>query len=100
MGLSFESAGTRVGRVEEAIEIIKQFFTREEVNFSGKYYTITGMKGLPKAARQPHLPSFIGSGGKGMLPLAALEAQGIVPAFESATNDGGPDYGTRRGNLS
>src|SRR5260370_2987140 len=82
MGLSFESAGTRVGRVEEAIEIIKQFFTREEVNFSGKYYTITGMKALPKPARQPHPPIFIGSGGKRMLTIAAREANSIAPTLK------------------
>ncbi len=82
MGLPFESAGTHVGRVEEAISIIKQFFTREEVNFSGKYYTIAGMKALPTAARQPHPPIFIGSGGKRMLTLAAREADIVAPALK------------------
>src|SRR5215468_2967950 len=82
MGLSFENAGTRVSRVEEAILIIKQFFTREEVNFSGKYYTITGMKALPRPARQPHPPIFIGSGGKRMLTLAARGANIIAPTLK------------------
>ncbi len=82
MGLSFESAGTRVSRLEEAILIIKQFFTQEEVNFSGKYYTITGMKALPRPARQPHPPIFIGSGGKRMLTIAAREANIIAPTLK------------------
>ena len=82
MGLPFEGAGTRVSRVEESIAIIKQFFTAEEVNFSGKHYTITGMKALPKAARQPHPPIFIGSGGKRMLTIAAREANIIAPALK------------------
>lgn len=82
MGLSFENAGTRVSRLEEAILIIKQFFTGEEVNFSGKYYTITGMKALPKPARQPHPPLFIGSGGKRMLTIAAREADIIAPTLK------------------
>lgn len=82
MGFPFESAGTRVRRVEESIAIIKQFFTAEEVNFSGKHYTITGMKALPKAAHQPHPPILIGSAGKRMLTIAAREANIIAPALK------------------
>lgn len=86
MGLSFESAGTRVSRLEEAILIIKQYFTREEVNFSGKYYTIAGMKALPRPAQRPHPPIFIGSGGKRMLTLAAREANIIAPTLKFGPN--------------
>lgn len=82
MGLPFESAGTRVSRLEEALLIIKQFFTGEEVNFSGKYYTITGMKALPRPARKPHPPIFIGSSGKRMLTIAAREADIIAPTLK------------------
>ena len=82
MGLPFDSAGTRVSRLEEALSIIKQFFAGDEVNFSGKYYTITSMKALPKPARQPHPPIFIGSGGKRMLTIAAREADIIAPALK------------------
>jgi probable F420-dependent oxidoreductase len=82
MGLSFESAGTRVSRLEEAILIIKQYFTAEEVNFAGQYYTISGMKSLPKPAQQPHPPIFIGSGGKRMLTIAARKANIIAPAVK------------------
>lgn len=80
MGLEFESAGTRVGRVEEALHIIKLFFTEEVVNFSGKYYTVTDLRGMPKSVQKPHPPIFIGSGGKRMLSLAAREANYIEPA--------------------
>ncbi len=79
MGLPFESAGTRVSRVEEALHIIKRFFTEEVVNFSGKYYTITGLRGLPKPVQKPHPPIFIGSSGKRLLTIAAREADRIAP---------------------
>lgn len=82
LGLTFESTGTRVSRLEEAVFIIKQFFTGEEVNFSGKYYTISKMKALPRPARQPHPPIFIGSGGKRMLTFAAREADIIAPTLK------------------
>jgi probable F420-dependent oxidoreductase len=81
MGLTFESAGTRVSRLEETIQIIKQFFMAEEVNFVGKHYTITGLKALPRTAQQPHPPIFIGSGGKRMLTIAGREADIIAPTL-------------------
>src|SRR5690348_11736103 len=42
VGLAFENAGVRISRLEEVLAIIKQFFTEEEVNFAGKYYTVSG----------------------------------------------------------
>lgn len=86
MGMSFDSAGTRVSRLEEAVLIIKQYFTREEVNFSGKYYTISGMKALPRPAQRPRPPIFIGSSGKRMLTLAAREANIIAPTLKFGLN--------------
>jgi probable F420-dependent oxidoreductase len=94
MGMAFDSAGTRVSRLEEAILLIKQFFTGEEVNFSGKYYTITGMKALPKPARQPHPPIIIGSAGKRMLTMAAREADIIAPALKFGPNGVDPTDAT------
>jgi len=79
LGLPFESAGTRVSRLEEALLIIKRLFTEESVNFSGKYYTITEMKGVPKPVQKPHPPIFIGSAGKRLLSIAAREADIIAP---------------------
>jgi probable F420-dependent oxidoreductase len=73
MGIPFESAGTRIDRLEEALAIIKAMFTGEMVNFSGKYYTIRETKGL-KSFQQPRPPIFIGGTGKRMLQLAAREA--------------------------
>src|SRR6266704_753527 len=45
MGIPFAGAGVRVGQLKETIQVMKQLFTEDLVNFSGKYYTITGMKG-------------------------------------------------------
>ncbi len=77
LGLRFEDAGTRVGRLEEALSIIKRFFTEERVNFTGRHYTITEMRGSPSAVQKPHPPVLIGGAGKRMLSLAALEADSI-----------------------
>jgi probable F420-dependent oxidoreductase len=78
MGLPFASAGARVGHLEETIQVIKQLFTEETVNFTGKYYTITGMKGNIRPAQKPHMPILVAGAGEKMLKLAAREADVIA----------------------
>jgi probable F420-dependent oxidoreductase len=79
LGLPFDSAGVRVSRFEEGLQIMKQFFTSESVNFSGKYYTVTQMPALPRSVQQPHPPLIVGSSGRRMLTIAAREANIIAP---------------------
>ncbi len=79
LGIPFDEAGTRVSRFAEGLSIIKQFFTSETVNFSGKYYTTTALRPIPRPVQQPHPPILIGSGGRRMLTLAAREANIIMP---------------------
>lgn len=79
LGIPFDSAGVRVSRFAEGLSIIKQFFTNETVNFSGKYYTTTDLHPTPKPVQQPHPPILIGTGGRRMLAIAAREADIIMP---------------------
>ena len=85
LGIPFDKAGIRVSRFEEGLSIIKQFFTQETVNFSGKFYTINELKSRLKPVQQPHPPILIGSGGRRMLTLAAREADIIMPAAQDGT---------------
>ncbi len=77
MGMPFGSAGARIGQLEESLQLIKRLFTEATVDFAGKYYTITGMKGYPRPAQQPHPPILVAGTGERILKLAAREA-GIV----------------------
>jgi probable F420-dependent oxidoreductase len=79
LGIPFDSAGVRVSRFAEGLSIIKQFFTSETVNFSGKYYTTAELHPIPKPVQQPHPPILIGTGGRRMLTIAAREADIIMP---------------------
>lgn len=87
LGIPFEDAGTRVGRLQESLAILKSLFTQESVTFAGKYYTISGMKGLPRPIQQPHPPILIGCAGQRMLSLAAREANSISLMFRISPQD-------------
>ncbi len=78
MGIPFASAGTRVGQLEETIQVMKQLFTEETVNFSGKHYTVTEMKGNIRPLQKPHMPMLVAGAGERMLKLAAREADIIA----------------------
>jgi alkanesulfonate monooxygenase SsuD/methylene tetrahydromethanopterin reductase-like flavin-dependent oxidoreductase (luciferase family) len=78
LGIPFDQAGVRVSRFVEGFSLIKQFFSGETVNFSGKYYTTTELHPVPTPVQQPHPPILIGSQGRRMLTLAAREANIIV----------------------
>ncbi len=73
-GISFDAAGTRVSRLEEAVHVVKGLFACEPLTFTGAYYTIDQLDGFPKPIQQPHPPILIGASGKRMLALAAREA--------------------------
>ena len=73
-GIPYESAGTRIERLEEAVRIIKQFFAGGEFSFAGKHYTIKGLEGAPSPVQKPHPLLLLGGGGRRMLHLAAREA--------------------------
>ncbi len=80
LGIPFDPPGIRVSRFAEGLSIIKQFFTNETVDFSGKYYTMKELHPVPKPVQQPHPPIMLGPGGRRMLTLAAREADIILPA--------------------
>jgi probable F420-dependent oxidoreductase len=73
-GLSFEPAGTRVGKLEEAVKLVKMYFAGGTVNFSGKYYQADGLDALPATVQKPRPPIMLGGAGPRMLRLAAREA--------------------------
>src|SRR5712691_4594883 len=87
MGIPFANAGTRVGHLEEALQLMKQLFTDETVNFSGKYYTITELRGYPRPIQKPHMPVLVAGAGERMLKLAAREAD-IVAIGSKITGHG------------
>lgn len=73
-GLSFETGGTRVERLAEAVTVIRALLDREQVTFAGRYYRVTGHTIHPLPVQQPHPPIVISGNGRRLLTLAAREA--------------------------
>jgi probable F420-dependent oxidoreductase len=73
-GIPFDPAGVRLDRMVEALQVLKSFFSDETTSFSGKYYAVNQLKGLPKPVQKPYPPIYIGGGGKRVLSIAAREA--------------------------
>ena len=85
IGIAFDMPGTRIDRLEEAIEVIKSLWTNDRTDFSGKHYRISGASGLPKPIQRPHPPLLIVAGGPRMLALAGRHAD-VVGLTSSLRN--------------
>ena len=83
-GIAYDSAGTRIERLAEAIQIFKGFFAGGEFSFAGKHYTIDKLEGSPLPVQKPRPPFVLGGGGRKMLELAAREADTINVNFSLA----------------
>jgi F420-dependent oxidoreductase-like protein len=71
----FHTAGERARRLVEAVELMKQLFTRGKSTFAGKYYALRDAPFEPKTVQKPHPPILIGGmGPKVIQPLAARHA--------------------------
>ena len=81
-GIPFDSPGTRISRMEEALTIIKGLFTGEPFTFAGQHYRVTGIEGSPRPVQRPHPPIVLGGGGRRMLRIAAREADIVNVNFD------------------
>jgi probable F420-dependent oxidoreductase len=87
IGLAFDEGPTRVGRLEEAVAVLKGCFADGPFSFAGRHYRISDFDAGPRTVQRPHPPFMIGGGGKRILSLAAREAQvvGLAPTAPSGT---------------
>jgi probable F420-dependent oxidoreductase len=82
-GMQYDSAGVRIERLEETLQILKRYYGEaERINFAGKHYQIADLEAYPKPVQDP-MPVMIGARGNRMLRLAAREAD-IIGVMMSA----------------
>lgn len=73
-GLAYDPNGVRIGRLEEALQVLRGLFADGPLTFAGEHYRITGLEGFPKPAQRPGPPILIGAGKRRMLTLAGRYA--------------------------
>lgn len=83
-GYEYPDAPTRLRYLREAVQVIREMWTREEASFEGKYYQVRGAINQPKGVQKPHIPLLIG--GRGEKVTLKLVAQ-----YGDACNLNGPD---------
>jgi probable F420-dependent oxidoreductase len=76
-GLRFESAGTRIERLAEAIAVMTGLWRGEPFEFQGQHYQIAHVAGMPPPVQQPRPPILVGGGHRRMLTLAGQVADSI-----------------------
>jgi probable F420-dependent oxidoreductase len=96
-GMTYDTPGTRIERMTEAVAILRGLFADGPFDFAGKHYTIRAMDGQPKPVQRPHPPFLLGGTRERMLRVAAREAEivgldlrqrgaAILDAFEARTD--------------
>jgi probable F420-dependent oxidoreductase len=86
-GLPFDPPGTRIGRLEAAVTVLRGLFADGPFTYRDEHYVITALDGLPKPVQRPHPPFMVGGGGRRILTFAAREAD-IVGLAPRAVADG------------
>ena len=74
MGLSFDPAARRVAKLREVIALYKAQCSGEQIDLDGDHVKVKGYAGAPDPVQRPHPPIMIGGAKKGVLSLAAREA--------------------------
>jgi probable F420-dependent oxidoreductase len=91
VGVPMDSAGERVDRLSESLQLLTRLFADTPATFEGRHYTVQGLDGLPKPVQRPHPPLLVGGGGPRMLRLAARQAD-IIAVHPRMTAGGlGPE---------
>ena len=92
-GIPFYTVGERLGRLDEACQVLKALWTRPKTTFEGRYYQLADAPLAPKPAQQPHPELMIGGGGeKVTLRIVARHA-------DHWNAWGGPEILARKGRI-
>lgn len=77
LGLAFDAGSVRMARLAEALGIIKPLLAGQRVDMAGAHYTVKDAGVSPLPVQEP-LPILIAASQRGMLRLAAREANVIA----------------------
>ncbi len=75
-GGDFEHRWTQT---REALEVMKELWTKDEAEYHGKYYNFPAVKSYPKPVQQPHPPIIIGGMARNVLRRVVAHGDGWMP---------------------
>ena len=75
-GGDFEHRWTQT---REALEVMKELWTKDEAEYHGKYYNFPPVKSYPKPAQKPHPPIIVGGMARNVLRRIVSHADGWLP---------------------
>jgi len=73
-GFDWADGATRVERLDEALQIIKSFWSKRGEAFTGAHYEAGGTRDSASPRQQPHPPIWVGGRGPKLLEVAARHA--------------------------
>ena len=76
MGGDFEHRWTQT---REAIEVMKELWTKEEAEYHGRYFDFPMVRSYPKPAQKPYPPIILGGMAKNVLRRVVTHADGWLP---------------------
>lgn len=75
-GYPFPAPGERVGRLRDAVRIVRAMWTEESPTLVTPHYTVREARCNPRPLQRPSPPIWIGGGGPRILRIAARHADG------------------------
>jgi alkanesulfonate monooxygenase SsuD/methylene tetrahydromethanopterin reductase-like flavin-dependent oxidoreductase (luciferase family) len=64
LGIPMTSVSERQEKLEENVQLIKELWRGETINYQGQHFQLHQMNGYPFPVQQPHVPLLIGGGGE------------------------------------
>jgi probable F420-dependent oxidoreductase len=91
VGLTMDTPGTRISRLEDVIRAVKAYCVEDELAVNNESVQWNEFQGLPKPVQTPHPPIMIGGGSKRVLMLAGETADIVSFNFNNRQGVIGPD---------